>query len=406
MGSITCDTPMVLACPACGTIQTMPPPPQRAEVTCRTCGQVLEDTRGRSLDAGLACAFATLLLLFPANFLPVLTLHMAGITDSTHLASGVLTAWRQDWPIVACVLGLQGVVLPFVYFTMLTVTLLAIRMGWGQGWTGIAFRMCERLDRWAMVDVLAIGFGVGYGRVASQAPVRIETGGWCFLAAAFMTLFTRAALERRAIWRRLSMPPPAAGPDVVACTSCDLVLPGRMSETRCPRCRAPLHRRFPSSFNVCTALVATSWVLVPISYLMPMSAFWRTGEENPHSILDGVWILFTHGGFWPLGILISLTSIGVPIGKLFGLSWFLISIKQRSSRRLRLKTRIYRVIDEIGRWSNLDPFTVMIFAPMVQFGQLAHINVRGGALAFLSMVVLSMVAARVFDPRMMWDAAQ
>jgi paraquat-inducible protein A len=51
----------------------------------------------------------------------------------------------------------------------------------------------------------------------------------------------------------------------------------------------------------------------------------------------------------------------------------------------------------------IDPFTVFIFAPMLQIGQLAHINIRAGSLAFLSTVVLSMIAARTFDPRLMWD---
>ena len=54
----------------------------------------------------------------------------------------------------------------------------------------------------------------------------------------------------------------------------------------------------------------------------------------------------------------------------------------------------------------LDPFAVMIFVPMGQFGQLAHISVMGGCPAFLATVVLSMLALQLFDPRLMWDAAR
>ena len=45
----------------------------------------------------------------------------------------------------------------------------------------------------------------------------------------------------------------------------------------------------------------------------------------------------------------------------------------------------------------------MIFAPMIQFGQVAHFDFMGGAAAFLATVVLSMLAARAFDPRLLWD---
>src|SRR6202012_4401674 len=117
----------------------------------------------------------------------------------------------------------------------------------------------------------------------------------------------------------------------------------------------------------------------------------------PHSIPSGIAQLFS-SGFWPLGILIAVTSVGVPVGKLLGLSWCLLAIRRRAAERLKLRTKLFRLIDEIGRWSNLDPFTVMIFAPMLPFGQLAHIDVRGGSLAFLAMVAVSMIAAHVLDP--------
>ena len=42
----------------------------------------------------------------------------------------------------------------------------------------------------------------------------------------------------------------------------------------------------------------------------------------------------------------------------------------------------------------------------MQFGPLASVYVGKGALAFLAVVVLTMFAARLFDPRLMWDAAE
>jgi paraquat-inducible protein A len=395
----------LIGCPDCGVIQRMPPPPSGGRLECWRCGHALEQTTWRSLDGGLACALTTLLLLVPANFLTLMTVHVDDISTSTHLAGGIGVAWRQGWPIVAIILALQGVLLPFVRFGLLSVTLGAVRFGVHGGWVGPAFRYCQVLDRWAMADVVAIGFGVGYGRVASQIPVRIDIGGWCFLGAAIMTLVTRATIERRAIWRELGALPVEARADAISCTSCNLVLPANAEGQRCPRCRAMVYSRRARAFMQCAALVLACWVLIPVAYWLPMSEFWEAGIPHPHSVIDGIKLLIDHG-FWPFAILICLASVGIPLGKLIGLTWFLGAILHGSRWRLRRKTQIYRVIDEIGRWSNLDPFTVMIFAPMVQFGQLAHIDVMGGSLAFLSMVVLSMIAALTFDPRLMWDVAE
>ena len=92
-------------------------------------------------------------------------------------------------------------------------------------------------------------------------------------------------------------------------------------------------------------------------------------------------------GFWYFGVVIFFVSVIFPLTKLASLAWFLISIRRGSSWRLRAKTKLYRFVDEIGRWSTLDPFTVMIFSPVIQLGQLAHFDFMGGAAAFLATVV-------------------
>ena len=96
---------------------------------------------------------------------------------------------------------------------------------------------------------------------------------------------------------------------------------------------------------------------------------------------------------------IFTTSIAIPFVKLVGMVWFYVSVHRRSTRHLVAKTRLYRVIDELGRWSTMDVFTVAVYMPLVQFGQLATVRVGGGLPALLAVVVLTMLASRFFDPR-------
>lgn len=395
----------LIACSDCGAIQRIRQPVRGTVVACRQCGRVLENSNGRSLDAALACAITTLLLLLPTNLMPLMTVRVAGIAVSTHLGSGILVAWRQGWPLIAIVLGLLGVILPLIRFGLLSITLTAIRLGMRGPRVGMAFRYCELLDQWAMSDVLLIGAGIGYGRIASQISVRIDAGGWCLVGAAAMTMLTRATMERRAVWRCLETPASQPGRNALACTHCELVLPPGMQGRRCPRCQAVVHRRRPGSVQYCAALLIATTALTPIAYGYPMSELWEIGRPHPHSVIDGIQMLFQHG-FWYFGVIITLVSLIFPLTKLLALTWFLFSIWRRSTRRLRTKTKLYRFIDEVGRWSTLDPFTVLVFAPMAQFNQVAHIDFLGGSAAFLSTVVLSMLASHALDPRLMWDAAE
>jgi paraquat-inducible protein A len=152
------------------------------------------------------------------------------------------------------------------------------------------------------------------------------------------------------------------------------------------------------------ALVFAAFVLYFPANILPMSTDIQTGERVTHRIVDGIRELFG-AGLWPLGILILCTSIAIPLLKLAGLSWFMVSVWRGSGRALTLKTATYRFIDEIGRWSCIDVFTIAVFVPVLQFDGLLTSQAAPGAVAFILVVVLTMWASRTFDPRLMWDVA-
>ena len=67
---------------------------------------------------------------------------------------------------------------------------------------------------------------------------------------------------------------------------------------------------------------------------------------------------------------------------------------------------LYRIVAAIGRWSMIDVFMASILVALVQFRRRwSTIDPGFGAVAFASVVILTMLAAEAFDPRLMWDAA-
>jgi paraquat-inducible protein A len=397
---------LTIACTDCGTLQDIPPLPWGAIAICPTCDNRLERTNGRSITAALACASATFVLLFPANLAPIMHVSMLGMTRESRLGTGVVTLWEHQWVIVALLVAAFGVILPFVRFGLLSMVLALLQFGRRPRWLGAAFRWSLHLDQWAMPDVFLIGCAVGYSRIAAVMPVSIGWGGICVIVAAFLCMLSRATLDKRAVWRVLS-PESAAPPEgesVIACRVCDLVRPASAEGTHCPRCGLTLRTRKTDSMLRTTALVIAGFALLFPANLLPMSTDRQFGVRVPHRIVDGIRELF-QAHLWPLGVLIFCTSIAIPLLKLAGLSWFLISIRQRNGRRLVLKTRLCRLIDEIGRWSCVDVFTIAAFLPLMQFDGIVSTNAANGAPPFLLVVVLTMLASHTFDPRLMWDAA-
>ena len=104
-----------------------------------------------------------------------------------------------------------------------------------------------------------------------------------------------------------------------------------------------------------------------------------------------------------LSLIVLIASVIVPLLKMMILTLLLLTVRLRSTWRLREQTRLYAVVELIGRWSMLDVFVVALLASLVRAGSLATITPGAGALAFAAVVVLTMLASLSFDPRLLWD---
>lgn len=92
--------------------------------------------------------------------------------------------------------------------------------------------------------------------------------------------------------------------------------------------------------------------------------------------------------------------------KVGGLSVMLIATQTGRDGWLRDRTRLYHVVRWIGRWSMIDIFMESLLGALIRFGTIITIEPGVGAVAFCSVVILTIFAAESFDPRLMWDAAE
>ena len=194
----------------------------------------------------------------------------------------------------------------------------------------------------------------------------------------------------------------------VASPSCELLVreaAGAAAALRCPRCGGSVRRRKPRSMERTGALLIAAAIFYVPANLYPILTVTILGKGEPDTILSGV-VALIDAGMWEIAALIFFASITVPVLKLVGLSFLLVSVQRRSRWRPRERTRLYRLVEGIGRWSMIDMFMVSIVAALVQLGAVATINPGLGAVCFAMVVVVTMFAASSFDPRLIWDAAQ
>jgi len=195
----------------------------------------------------------------------------------------------------------------------------------------------------------------------------------------------------------------AADRKLAGCHCCGLLVQHTGEGCHCPRCGSLLHLRLPNSLVRTWALLLTAIILYIPANTLPMMRTYYLGKALSATILSGV-VLFIEHGDWPLALIIFVASVLVPLFKMLSLGYLLVSVHRRSTIRPRERTVLYRATELIGRWSMVDVFVVAVLAALVQMGRLASIFPGAGATAFAGVVVLTMLAAQTFDPRLIWDA--
>jgi paraquat-inducible protein A len=394
-----------VACPDCGLVQRLPAVGRRHIAECRRCARLLAGPATGRVDAPLALAVAALLLLIPATIEPLLSVASHGAARTCWLWSGIVGLWREGFAALAVVVGTFSLAFPYVYLPALIAVLVSLRFG-PSARVGPAFRWVMRLRPWMMLEIFLVGCFVAYSRLHLVVGVHVLAGGWCLMGATCGLLLALTQLDERTVWEAL---PHAhrqdAGDRAIACTVCELLVTGARAGSACPRCRAVLHDRKPHAFRVTAALVAAGFLLYVPANVLPVLTLVSLGNEQSNTIITGVLELI-HNRLWPLALIVFLASIVVPLLKLCGLTWMLLATLQGSEHALIARTRFYRVIDTVGSWSNVDVFVASVLVGLLQFGAIAQARAGAGLTAFAGVVILTMIATRTFDTRLMWDATR
>ncbi|TDN57826.1 paraquat-inducible protein A [Paraburkholderia sp. BL10I2N1] len=414
----------LLACHECDLLQLDAEVPEGGVLRCRRCHGELYRNRANALDRAFALALGASVLLLIANAYPIVGLSVNGTVVETTLIGAVVVLYKDGmWPLAGLVFA-TTVLTPFLQAASILWMLVPLRLNrvpWG---AAPVFRLSRVIQPWGMTEVLILGLLVALVKLAHIASVVVDVGLWSFGALMLVLAAAAASFDSRELWARIATlqhtggQPHDARPvlhDWVSASECGLVqchdcgllakVPAHAHELRCPRCGASMHRRKADSLTRTWALLFAAMVLyVPANALPVMYTSSLFGAQKD-TILSGVVYLWTSGS-WPLALVVFIASIAVPMLKIIAIAFLAISTRLHSSWSPEQRTRIYRVVELVGRWSMLDIYVITMLVALVQFKALATIQAGPAAIAFGAVVVLTMFAAMSFDPRLIWDAAK
>jgi paraquat-inducible protein A len=404
-------TPRVIECRECGYRLVEPSSAAAgSRLSCTRCGATLRHVTADSLGRVLALSIAGLILMGAANLFPLITITFEGQRQTINLISGVVEFYSRGYLFLAALVLAKTIVLPLVRLGSLAIILLELRSHAPWRHLPALCRFAVRLQTWAMVEVYVLAGLVAYVKVFPFATVEAGYGLFALALLMIVIIAVTAEFDEDALWeaveeRGLVQVPAHPEPPLARCSVCGLV--GSLSSAarpRCARCGATLLRRRYENIAQCSALAMAAAILYIPASAFPVMTITLLGADEQTTLLGGVKNLLS-ASMWPLALLVFFASVAAPVIRLLALLFLLLSTKWRLRSHLHDRTVLCRVIGRTWRWSMIDIFMLSIVVALVKLGPLATIEPGIGATCFAAVVLLSMFAADLFDPRLMWDAA-
>lgn len=404
-------TVVLLTCRECDALHRVEALPDAGKALCVRCGAFLYRAVPNALDRLLALYAAALILFVLANAFPFLSLNLGGRVQETGLVSGALALYRAGMGDLGTLVFMTSVLFPLVTIVAMLYLLVPLRLGRRPPGMGPVYRLLRAVGPWSLTGVFMLGVLVAMVKLLDLASVIPGVSLYALAGLLLVSAAAGASFDPSVFWPPagfISIPHGggynALERGLMACHTCALPVPVAGAPARCPRCGGRLHARKQDSLGRTWALVIAAGLLLVPANVYPVMTVIRFGQGQPDTILSGV-VHLIEGGMWPLALLVFFASIVVPLVKLAVLVFLLLSVRRGSAWRPLDRTRLFRVTEVVGAWSMVDIFLVALLTALVQMGALASVEPGAGATFFAAVVVLTLLAAHSFDPRLIWDRA-
>ncbi len=414
------DAPTLLACPECDLLHQVRPLAPGETALCARCGTRIRRGGRPTHDRAFSLYLAALVLFLLANASPLLELHLHGVVHEATLGSCARILASLGWPWLSAILITTVILAPLAHLVGVLYVLFQIQGGQQSKVTAVAFRLVAQFKAWEMAEVFMLGVLVSYVKLSKTAVVLPGPSLVSLLLFILAAAAAVSALNVDQVWEDLgarpdtregretgplpARPTTARAAGLVACTAC-----GRLSALGsrrfCACCGSSLHSRKPRSRGRTWALLTSAALLYIPANALPIMRIVQMGRAKSDTILSGI-VYFVREGSWSLALLIFVASILVPLVKLAALTLLLLSERGKWAWRHDHRAWLYRVTEAIGRWSMVDIFVITLMVAMVEMGNVASVGPGPGAMAFAMMVVATIMAVNVFDPRLLWDTLE
>ncbi|HEY2454879.1 MAG TPA: membrane integrity lipid transport subunit YebS [Scandinavium sp.] len=168
---------------------------------CRRCHIPLRHRRALSLQKSWAALIASIILLIPANLLPISIIYVNGARQEDTILSGIMSLANSNIPIAAVVF-IASILVPFTKVLVLFTLLVSIHFKCEQGLRTriLLLRFVTWIGRWSMLDLFVISLMMSLINRDQLLAFTMGPAAFYFGAAVILTILAVEWLDSRLLW--------------------------------------------------------------------------------------------------------------------------------------------------------------------------------------------------------------
>ncbi len=190
-------------CKACHFLQPCPPDDT---VACSRCGARVSIRVPYSLVRCWFFLILAMLLLIPANVLPMMDILIFNRGDPSTIIGGVVLLVHEGIYGIAAVVFIASFVVPLSKIACIIALLVSVQRRSIVRCESRArvYRVVEFMGRWSMLDVFVVAILVGLVRLGQVASIEPGIGAMSFGASVILTMLASMSFDPRLIWDSLA----------------------------------------------------------------------------------------------------------------------------------------------------------------------------------------------------------
>lgn len=170
---------------------------------CPRCESNLSVPDRIKLQRVWAALLAGVIMMIPANTLPISATGLAGSVSADTLFSGVLTFISLGSYAVAAIVFIASIAVPFSKVAVIFYLLLAIHYKWKHPihWQMKLLHYVHFVGRWSMLDLFVLALMMSMLERGQILSFSVGNAAFFFGAAVFLTMIASSQIDARMLWR-------------------------------------------------------------------------------------------------------------------------------------------------------------------------------------------------------------